>query len=625
MFSLDDLLEKIGRGGDRKGRECYREDMATLKKASPEEINKLFPNVTLSDSKEIIYAPFRLCHSLPKVNMRGRAFTPKVLSNSFASVRDAAINIDHQMKYRQQGGNDTICGHVVCGRFDPEGVYKDEMASKVKFPQAPIPILALAAFHLRSQHIPSVLNEHLSGQRKWLTSMECAHNWDEAAFWYRGDIIPIKDADSKMREGVEKFAVRPYKGHEVSLLLGGECGSVDFHSAALTPDPADDDAGIVAFVTKDQYLEAANTVEGKNIFFFPLESKTFINPPDFKEEEITVDEMANISVLGKCDPADDGHAHDLLSDGTVMSHGGHTHRLSNFNISRGSNPRLTGRTDSHYTTVSDGMERKSHEHLHTVNIPLRGKSGTKSDGTKADATANLPPQEPTFVPVPFTPEFPMEKIFDRMLAVLAQGKFEGAASTEVASLTNEIKKAGQDDYMKKLVATEVANQIAAGDLIKKEDHEKKLADAAKAEADKAEAARKESEARAARREKVSVLGFKMDDIFDESMKDVTVGKYVDSFGLDAAGEQNFTVALKTLETVKKLSEQPAATATTVETQAANKGEKKPTDKKGDEKANTGRKPVLNIVGRGGDSEGEEIAKTGDEKPVGRKAIFKTAI
>jgi hypothetical protein len=618
-FSIDDMLENMGLGGQKKIRECYREDIGSFKKASKEEIAKIFPNVTLSDSSEVLYAPFRLCHSLPKVNMRGRCFTPKVLNNSFASVRDAAMNIDHQMKYRNQGGGDTICGHVVCGRFDPDGLYKEEMASMAKLPTEPIPLMALAAFYLRSEHIPSVLKQHLSGERKWLTSMECAHNIEEAAFLYRGELIPIKDAEAKMRECVGKNSVRPYKGHELALALGGECGSVDFHAAALTPDPADDDASIMAFVTKDKYLEAANAGD-KNPFFFPLETHVFTSPPNITDE-VTIDELANIAVIGQTDACDDGHGHDVLSDGTVMPHGGHMHRLSNFNLTRGSNPRLTGRTDSHYQSMPDGNGgSKSHEHLHTVNIPLKGKSGTKPAGTKGDSIANLPPQELPFVPVTPSVEFPMDKLLERMLAVLAAGKFEGTTATEVASLTAELRKTGQDSAIKQLIKTEIANLTTAGELVSKEDHQAKLDAAVKAEKDKADAEKKEAEARAARREKVFGIGLALDDKFDDKPDSMTVGQFVDSFPLNEGGDKSFQVALSTLETVKKLT----TPAPTTETQAANKPKEE--KEKKDEQANKpARKPLL-IVGRG-DGEGgggsEEAANKGGKK-VGRE-LFSASI
>jgi hypothetical protein len=642
-FSLDDMLERMGLAGKKQGRECYREDMASLKKATKEEIASLFPNVTLSDSKEVIYAPFRLCHSLPKVNLRGRCFTPKVLSNSFASVRDAAMNIDHQMKYRNQGGQDTICGHIVCGRFDPEGLYKEEMASVSKLPAEPIPLTALAAFYLRSQHIPTILQEHLSNTRKWLTSMECSHAWDQAAFLYEGELIPIKDAEPGMRECVDKLCVRPFKGKQLALALGGVDGSVDFHAAALTPDPADGDAKITAFVTKDEYFEAASASEKAtqrkaNPFFFPLETRVFESPPEGSDNEsVTEDELANISILGSTEAcSQDGHSHDILTDGTVMSGAGantgtHAHQLRNFNISRGSNPRLTGRTDTHYQSVSDPNTGRSnsHEHLHLVNISLKGKSGKSPTGKQGESTASIPSPESSPVPVPYSAEFPMDKLLERMLAVLSAGKFEGATATEVASLQADLKKTGQDNYLKQMVQTEVANQIAAGDLVKKEDHQKKLDDAVKAEKDKADKEKAEMEKRTARREKVLGLGLTLEDKFDDTI-DMTVGQYVDSFGLDENSEKTFSVALATMA---KLAEPPPAAVvaveqTGVETQAANAGKKAAEKKGGDKGEEKGNKPQprkLLVTGRGtgGEGSGEEEANL-NKPAVGRKA-FKTAV
>lgn len=611
-FSLEDMLDRMGLGGKPRGRECYREELASIKKASREEISSMFPNVTLSESKEIVYAPFRLCHSLPKVNLRGRCFTPKTLHNSFASVRDGLVNVDHQMNYRHKGGGDTICGHMVCGRFDPYNQFKDEIASLTKLPEEGIPLAALAAFYLRSQYVPSFMEEHLSGTRKWLTSMECAHNWDDAGFFYRGEIIPIKDAEQGMRECVEKLSVRPFKGHPLALALGGADGKVDFHAAALTPTPADNDASIMAFVTKDEYMEAASTEEKKsNLFFFPLETKTFSEEQEVaSNEEMTADELANISVLGQTDACEDGHCHDVLSDLTVMPSGGHDHHMATMMVTRGTNPRLTGRTGSHYEyTRSPDGESRSKVHVHTFNIPLRGKNkAAPAPKTDEDANSVLPVSD-LFVPVPTSFNFsesPMDELLKKMLAVLSAGKFEGATATEVASLTAQLQKTSYDAQIKQQVKTEIANQVASGELVTKDDHQKKLDAALKEAADKAEADKKQAEARNARREKVLGLGIELDAKFDEK-NEMTVGEFVDSFSLDESGEKTFSVALATLEYAKKSTAAPVQTG--VETQAANTGKK-------EDAANTGKKPaVLLIAGRSGE---EQANQDGSNKKAEKK-------
>lgn len=614
-FSLDDMLDRMGLGGKIRGRECYREELASIKKASREEISAMFPNVTLSESKEIVYAPFRLCHSLPKINLRGRCFTPKTLHNSFASVRDGLVNVDHQMNYRHKGSGDTICGHMVCGRFDPYNKFKDEIASISKLPEEGIPLAALAAFYLRSQYIPSFMEEHMSGTRKWLTSMECAHNWDDAGFFYRGEVIPIKDAEQGMRECVEKLSVRPFKGHPLALALGGADGKVDFHAAALTPTPADNDASIMAFVTKDEYMEAASAEEKKsNLFFFPLETRTFSEELEVNsDEEMSTDELANISVLGQTDCCEDGHCHDVLSDLTVMPTGGHDHHMATMMLTRGTNPRLTGRTGSHYeyTRPPEGGESRSKVHVHTFNIPLRGKTKA-APAPKTDDIANSDlPVNDFFVPVPSLINFsesPMDELFKKMLAVLKAGKFEGAAATEVASLTTELQKTSYDAQLKQQIKTEIANQVTSGELVTKDDHQKKLDAALKEAADKAEAEKKQTEARNARREKVLGLGIELDAKFDEK-NDMTVGQFVDSFALDDAGEKTFSVALATLEYAKKSTATPVPTGT--ETQAANAG--KAPVKPGEQK-----KPML-LVGRSGEEQASEGNKK-NEKKLGKFAF-----
>lgn len=205
----------------------------------------------------------------------------------------------------------------------------------------------------------------------------------------------------------------------------------------------------------------------------------------------------------------------------------------------------------------------------------------------------------------------MDELFKKMLAVLSAGKFEGATATEVANLKVELQKTGQDAHLKQLVKTEIANQVAAGELVTKDDHQKKLEEALKEATEKAETEKKATEARTARREKVLGLGFELDAKFNEE-NDMTVGQFVDSFALDDSGEKSFKVALATMEYAKKATAAPAATT---ETQAANNGKPavKPGEKK-DEQANNGKKPpMLLVAGRAGEEQGSEGEKKSDKK------------
>ena len=626
-FSLDDMLERLGLAGQKRGREQVREESASIQTRSEEEIKKLFPNVTLSQSKEIVYAPFRFCHSLPKVNLRGRSFTPRVMANSMASMRDAMINVDHQMNYR--GNQDTICGHIVCGRFDPDGKYSTEVANSV--PEEPIPLLALAAFHLRSQYIPNFLDEHLSGRRKWFTSMECNHDWDDAAFWYEKEIIPIKDADPGMRECVQKLAVKPYKGKDLALLLGGEKGIVDYHAAAITPSPADNGASLIAFVTNHDYVEAANKDGNKTSFFFPLEIK--------KLDGADPEELGNISVIGRTGTdgeGGDGHTHEVLSDGTIMPTNGHTHSLSGFQLVRGTTPRLTGKTDTHYTYFRDANQHESSiVHLHMIDIPLRGKTAGASEpepepATEAASMAFEAGAEYFPVLVPFLNmesdmTVKLDDLLRRMNSVLSAGKFEGQAATDLASLRTDISKFNQDTMIKDMVAQEIANQIKEGAIVPKTEHEKSVADAvkeaeAKAAADAAAAAKKQ-----ARREKVLAAGLDLDASFNEKIE-MTLGQYADSFSLDESGDKLFEASLFAITSATQqaaaaaaatqaaaaAAAQPAAQAAAANGQAVPTGTETVV-------ANAGGTPVkqrkMLLAGGGG---GAAVVKNDEEANTGKK-------
>lgn len=649
-FTLDDLLERLGLQGKRENREIIREEAANFQTADRDKIKELFPNVTLSESKEVMYVPFRLCHSLPKINARGRFFTAKTLSNSYASVRDAIVNVDHQMAFRNKA-RDTICGHIVCGRFDPENLLAQETAS-TKMPKAAIPVLALSAFYMRGEFFPSLLEEHFSGKRKWLASMECSHKWDEAAFLYRGDLIPLKDAPSGMLECVSDNAVKPFKNFDLALGLGGENGKVDFHAAGLTPAPADGDCDLIAFVTKDEYVEAAN--RGDNPFFFPLERKIFVmgDGKTDQQELSSSDEMANIVVIGQTKPAEDGHSHDVLSDGTVMPAGGHTHCLATWGLIRGTNPRFTGRTDTHYDYVpvpptspeySDRYRERSVAHIHLVDIPLRGKvsSGTTTDandatGSEAASVAqDVLAIQKLFAPVSLFVEKDMkvQDLLARVGQCLSSGKFEGTAAQEVASLKDVLTKFSLDEAIKEAVKTEIANQVTAGTIVTKEVHDKAVADAAAAEKAKADAAAKEAEARTIRREKVIALGVDLESPVSDKNK-MTVGEYVNSFPLGEAGDASFDVALTTLEAAIKKVDPPAEPVTTpaadgsatttvptgTQTVAANTGGKPATPAKA-------KKPILAVGG--GSPDADDLASDPNKpakptKKVG-KALFSTPL
>lgn len=641
-FDLQDLIAKLHGSTDQtKVREIMREEAASLTRITPEDVKKLFPNVEMGSSKHLVYVPLKMCHSMPKRNGRGRAFTPKTLSNSFASARDASVNLDHETK-RMGGKTDRYIGHIVASRFDPDGYYlSSEAASlpdkKVWIPAQPIPMLALAALNMRAEHVASMIEEHLSGKRKWHTSMECGHDMEAASFHYRGEFIPVKDAEAGMRECVEKFSVRPFKGHELTLCLGGVDGRVDFFGMAMTPQPADGDSKVMAFMTSDVFAEAANQT-GKP-FFFPIESKEFGNhETKSKIPLVPVDtdgafrdsELANISILGTTDEAD-GHTHDILSDGTVVPTNGHTHYIASWSVERGTVPYFTGRTDLHADYVTGGDVRdgstKSVVHMHTIEIALRGKA-TGATTVVADEQASAVDFSELVNTFPLAYGDSMdstEKLLAKVMAVLASGKLD---TPEAASLKTDISSFSQSTAIKESVKTEIANLVTAGELYTKVAHDEALkvaTDKVKAEADAAIALEKKKTERLG-----AVIGLGLNPEAElPALGGKKIGDYIGSFGADANGELGYNLALESLKIVadaEKAKLTPAAppvvpaAEVVKETQvaAANKG-----GGGGAVPGTSAKKAPLLLVGAGGGTpDTEEASKPTKpaEKKYGRHAL-----
>lgn len=633
-FDLADLVAKLGFSDNpsHQCREIMREEAASLNRITPNDVKKLFPNVEMGNSSQLVYVPLKMCHSMPKRNARGRAFTPKTLSNSFASAKDSSVNLDHETK-KSGGKSDRFIGHIVASRFDPDGKYLPEEAgasdSKVWIPSQPIPMLALAALNMRAEHVSSMIEEHLSGKRKWHTSMECGHNMEEASFYYRGEFIPVKDAEAGMRECVEKLSVRMFKGHELTLCLGGIDGLVDFWGMAMTPQPADTDSKVLAFMTSDVFAEAANK-DGKP-FYFPLESKIF-NDHETKEKvsPVPVDtrdsELANIVVIGTTEPAD-GHTHDILSDGTVVPTNGHSHYIANYNISRGTTPYYTGRTDLCYMPVAGGASsydcpRQTVAHMHLIDIALRGKVSASDTIVLPEESSNPGLISELSNTLTLANGEAMDKLLAKILAVLSSGKLD---TVEAASLKNELATFNQTEMLKTAVKEEIANLVSAGELYGKTEHEaevKAAADKAKAEADAAIALEKK---KAERREAIMGLGLNPEAELP-ALGGKKIGDYIGAFGVDDQSELSYGLAF---ESLKMMAEAEKAKVTAADTESA----KTPAELQA-AAANTGAKPAtpaatkkpapLLLVGAGGatpDSEAASQTAT-PVKKYGKHALSK---
>lgn len=582
-YGFNDLLETLQADTNHRSREFIGSEFASIQVATEEDIKKMFPGVRLDGTGSVAYLPMRMCHSLPHVNKRGRCFTPQVLANSYASAFDSLIDVEHLLEANYNNSDrDLIVGHIKAARFDysPAG----EIASMI--PAEPIPMYALGALYLRHKMVPKIIEEHFGSNSRWQVSMECYHRWEEASLYYDNKFIPIQEACDGMLRCIKKGSVQPYQGKPLAAAMGGADGQVDFWGLGLTKAPADGDAEILNIITASS-RELAST--RKN--FLPLRFEKFMVEKGNSEKSLElandfVDrrtaELASIGMLGKTDPAEDGHVHDVLTDGTILPAHGHQHCVANWNLVRGTKPKWTGRTDSHHEYYRDSMsvESRSLVHIHTINIELRGKATAVPEGGDDDL-ANLLGDDP----------MKLKEILDRL------GKLESKVSTgnsgdktpalteflqELASLRGEIASLSKTEEIQEMVRAEIASAVEAGTLVKKEDHESKLAAAVKVEHDKAEEERKKAERIQARLETVSALGVSLDYEF-EDQPGITIDKKVRAIGFDDAGEQLFQAevrAIKSMVEVEKMkqaaAEAPevttgaAATAANVETKPATK-------------------------------------------------------
>lgn len=596
-FTFDLLLEKMG--GERNSEVCHEnftgESSSKVKLMTPDEVTKMFPNVQLSTSDYIAYLPATMCRSLPVVNKRGRCFTPRVIAKSAASAYDGLVDFEHILK-DNDFSRDVVVGHIKAVRFGEQvvgnGIGKDAASVNALplIPKAPMPLSVLLALYMRTNEVPRILEEHLSGECEWKTSMECSYLWKDCAFYYENEFIPLPDAPPGMLECIEKAAVRPYKGKPLSLALGGEDNAIDYWAIGMTSHPADEGSDILALVsgrdtanTGTKYLPvkaAVKTGKWKN----SQEASEIASM--FADEKLK--EVAAIEVLGKTQPAEDGHTHDILTDGTISPANGHTHYLSSYQLVRGTNPRFTGRTGEHtvYPLTPDGSRiyDAGSTHFHLIDIPLRGGKKSKDSAETGTDTAS---QLTTLLS---ELEDNMASKFSEILAraekVLSRVKSgeEKEQGTELASMVDELRKLRIEDEIKSEVQKEIASMIESGELVKKEDHEKAITEAVEAKVEELTEEQKkqkeEAERVAARLEQVAGLGVDLDHSLEDGGE--TIRAMFSNIPFDATGDRLFQAELRSLKLAvdaEKAKAAPAAEVTTgTGSSAANTGKVTPKKK-----------------------------------------------
>lgn len=624
-FTYQDAIHVLGGREDGRARERFVSEVANATAMTAAQAMKMFPGVSLSASESVMYFPMRMCHSLPSRNKRGRCFTAKTLANSYATAKDALVNIDHELVDNGTSNRDNICGHIVATAFDSSFQWK-EAADIPAIPSSPIPMYALGALYTRHSKVPGIIKDHLSGRSKWDVSMECGHSWKDAHILFGDEFVPFIEAPGRMLECITRNGTGKYKEKEIAVALGGVNGKVDFWGLGMTECPADENAEILSFFAGTN-PETANM--GSTSVFLPLKSNIFRSAANTKlADQLTdtfLNELASIEVIGKTEGAEDGHTHEVLSNGTILPFNGHTHHLDTFSIKKGTTPRFTGQTNVHYlylpsgSGVYPGLQANSGEivHIHLIDIALRGK--TPKDTPESASVGGSVILGDSVDELSFTGETSVKlaELLTKLDAIsgrLSSGNQTDAAGiqAELAGLRAEVKsKLGEDEFAS-AVAEAVDAKVAAGELVKKEEHEAKVAAELKKVKDEQEAAQKEAEKKSsvikARLEEVTGLGISIDhDLSEDEKSPMTIKSIVESIGVDDNEGFKRQVAV-----FKKLA------ASAVEGQKVEDLERVA--------ANTGtpatKKKVPLLVGSpaGGKKTGESASASGSTPKFGKNAV-----
>jgi len=577
---------------------------SSLKLLNRDDVSKFF-GVKLSESEGIAYVPVKMCHSLPTVNSRKRCFTPRTLNNSFASAIDSVVDVEHFLINNGVGArNDKIVGHIKAAVFDPEKILdlNSENASKeiAYIPTNPAPLTALVTLYLRADGVKDIIDQHIKGKTEWKTSMECGHDWRDSYFYYRGDFIPFNEAPGQLLEGVSSFGIENYKGHEVAAVLGGLDGNVDFWGMALTTSPADKDADILGI-----FGGQSKDLASEKIFRVPLLSRRIKSSEaaNFDEKiQDRVNELASITVIGETEEHEDGHKHKILSDLTIVPANKHTHG-ADFNIQRGTNPSLTGKTGIDYGGFYDTLDRyQENPHLHLISVPLKGKYSDK----KSELFNNGDEEEMKIKDI-------ADKI-QKLESDLANFKSKEKVGDDnshplVDSLTGfvgQLKEMASEEEFDDAITQAVNEKVESGELLSKEDHEKLINEKLEAKDKEYEVKAKELEIKNSRIAAVQEAGLSLDYEFKDGDEDegVTIKDILNDIPVDESGDKSFKVHLsgwKTLaEAIKKSEKQEEAVA-----EAANDGKGK-VDKK-----------INSLLAVGSPSSGSEAA---NKPKIGKHAF-----
>jgi len=483
------------------------------------------------------YVKYTLCHSLPAANLKQRALTAATMANSFKTAISNLANIEHWLKkHHPLIPRDRIVGHIVDVDFPDK-----ETAMKAEAEGNPVPLYGLSCVYKNAEGVEKMLLEMATKKDMWGVSFELSRDISMDAFLWNGEFIRRFDAPEEMEDCVSGDGVDDYQGSSLVLVLGGEDGNVDFTGHAMTKNPADPDANV------EMVTASSNSGESVRLLGYGREVASIKGAMD-KERDMKkgkkkpVHDEAGELVIGRTEPAEDGHAHEILSDLTIRIAQNHGHYpeiklvdLADFSIK--------GVTSRYYWYDDAAQGPTEHEHI----IELKGNSG--ETGISNDLSIN-------------TEASTMKNKDDKSLPGLLK-KAAGKMGEEDKSLASELMTMAEEVSHKKTedeVAAAIQEKVDAGELVEKETHEKTV-EAAKEEASgavKEEYAAKEAEAKErqekldARLKTIEEAGFDLKAVIDkEGEKEITMADSVENYAFDEAGEKAFETMLKTAKSVAK--------------------------------------------------------------------------
>lgn len=206
------------------------------------------------------FVEFDICHSLPVVAQPASgtgnitAFHPASLAASYRELLYQQVNIEHLVKHHDPKNitHDRIIGCIVAASFpnEPEGGWQiptDKASS--------IPIHACAVVFKIAHGAIEMLNEHLSGQKKWSVSIEVMGRSVQEMGIYRPstkELFPLMEAPDLIFEALSRkddgrlCLGKIRTGEQLALVYGGAGHPLIFQGVGFTGSPASLEAEITA-------------------------------------------------------------------------------------------------------------------------------------------------------------------------------------------------------------------------------------------------------------------------------------------------------------------------------------------------------------------------------------------